>query len=81
MIRVRSLQDRTVSRLLLLRRRMTAPVLSAFPVALADLLGRALFGLALEAIRFLATAFVLVFPWHITTSSHMMYPLIISKYL
>ena len=60
---------------------MTARVLGAFPVTLADLLGCTLFRLALEAIRFLAAAFVLAFPWHIATSSHMMYSLIISNRL
>ena len=62
-------QDRTVSRLLPLRRRMTARVLCFLPVTLADLLGCALFRLAFQTIRFLAAAVVLVFPWHRATSS------------
>ena len=44
-------------------------------------LGSAFFRLALEATRFLAAAFLLVFPWHRATSCNVVYPSFISNRL
>lgn len=68
-------------RLLLVCRRMTARVLGAFAVTLADLLRSALFRLALETIRFLTAALVLVVPLHRTTSYRIRYSIFISQCL
>lgn len=48
---------------------VTTQVLRRFSVTLVDLLARAFFRLAFQAIRLLAAAFVFVFPWHGATSS------------